>query len=74
MCARMCALCCRVGHKAAKREIAAAKVVAPEVALQVIDAAVQVCACVCVLCVWGPAYLFVPAVLLLPARTHACHP
>jgi hypothetical protein len=35
-------LCCRVGHKAARGEIAAAKVAAPAVALQVIDAAIQV--------------------------------
>jgi hypothetical protein len=33
---------CRVGHKAARAEIAAAKVAAPAVALQVIDAAIQV--------------------------------
>ncbi len=33
---------CRVGHKAARGEIAAAKVAAPAVALQVIDAAIQV--------------------------------
>jgi alkylation response protein AidB-like acyl-CoA dehydrogenase len=36
------AAACRVGHKAARAEIAAAKVAAPAVALQVIDAAIQV--------------------------------
>lgn len=39
---RCCCCCCRVGHKAARGEIAAAKVCAPAVALQVIDAAIQV--------------------------------
>jgi len=45
----------RVGHKAARGQIAAAKVAAPAVALQVIDAAIQVTAILSLLCSHRPA-------------------